>query len=646
MKAYRTPLLLTGLILSGFSAYLFFIKQDKISALILLGTALLLIVILSICFSVIEQKRSQFMDEVLTDNRSVTSSVIENISVPALIVDMKGNVIWRNNAMNDIFSGKLLTDAVPGFDATRPSVKQISLGGNSYQVMPMPLLRAPGKKRLLLLYWLDRTEAIHYQRLYTDERPCLMLIALDNFEDMAGDKAFHGTAVLAETEKLVAEMCRQAGAAYVRYENGRFLCVFEHKAIEELEKDRFVLMEQARKIDTGTGVPVSLSIAVGIAQHVSESEENARLAMELALGRGGDQVVVREGSDYRYYGGKKQQDPRQSRVKMRLFSKALHQLFETAGDVYIMGHKNPDMDCIGAAMGIAVCAEFAGSKAHIVLEGSNSAIEEALSEMDRLDLSRKLLITHDAALSQFRFNSVLVIVDTQRPVTVECPELLEKADKVVLIDHHRRSADFIDDATLHYLESRSSSASEMVTEVLQYFAEGIKPNAFVCSMLLSGISLDTRQFAFNVSSRTFEAAGYLRKNGAELNSVSSIFRSDFTRYVEIARVVESAEIDERGIAIAHCGENGTYNKLTAAQAADELLKIRGVTASFVLGDGGDEIGISGRSLGEVNVQLILERLGGGGHLTMAGAQLANTSMEEAISVLKESIEQQFIPSQQ
>ncbi|MBR0357444.1 MAG: DHH family phosphoesterase, partial [Clostridia bacterium] len=387
----------------------------------------------------------------------------------------------------------------------------------------------------------------------------------------------------------------------------------------------------------GTGATVSLSVAVGMAPRIAQSEEGARTAMELALGRGGDQAVVRDGADYRFYGGKKQQDARQSRVKMRLFAKALRQLIEGGGDVFIMGHKNPDMDCLGAALGIATCVQHTRMRPFIVLSERNDATADALAEMDRMGISDKLIITGPEALEMVNPNSVVVVVDTQRPMITDCPALLDRVEKLVLIDHHRRSADYIENPTLHYLESRASSASEMVTEVIQYYDENVRPDSFVCSALLAGIELDTKQFVFNVGSRTFEAAGYLRRNGADLTLVKTLFQNDFDSFVLVAKTVETADIGPDGIAIAVCGPGMEEPQLIAARAADELLKVKGVKAAFTLADMGDYINISGRSYGLVNVQLILEQLGGGGHLTMAGAQVRNKTVAEAAELLRSCI---------
>ena len=635
MKRYRGVLIFLLFALLALAGTVYYYDQ-KLGYLCLGATGVITIIMLLLLLGV-ARRQQQLMDTVFADNATAASRLIRKVDIPALLMDMNGKIVWRNDALAAVFEGKNVLELLPNFKPTQPTVQQILLAGTNYQVMTMPVHRVGTKKKLLFQYWLDRTEAVHYQRLYTEQMPYVMLVYMDNYEELAGDRQFHGTAVLAEVERLVSELCRRTGGIYRRYENGRFLCVLEAAEVNKLEKERFQLLEQARRLETGTGATVSLSVAVGMAPRIAQSEEGARTAMELALGRGGDQAVVRDGADYRFYGGKKQQDARQSRVKMRLFAKALRQLIEGSGDVFIMGHKNPDMDCLGAALGIATCVQHTRLRPFIVLTEPNDATADAIREMDRLGLSDRMLVTGPQALEMVRPNSVVVVVDTQRPMITDCPALLDRVEKLVLIDHHRRSADYIENPTLHYLESRASSASEMVTEIIQYYDESVRPDSFVCSALLAGIELDTKQFVFNVGSRTFEAAGYLRRNGADLTLVKSLFQNDFDSFIRVARTVQNAEIGEDGVAIAACEPGLTDPQLIAARAADELLKVKGVKAAFTLADMGDYINISGRSYGLINVQLILERLGGGGHLTMAGAQIRGRTMEEAVELLKSCI---------
>ena len=635
MKRYRGVLIFLAIALLALAGAVWY--YNRMLGYLCLGAAGFVTLIVFLLLIGVARKQQQLMDTVFADNDTAASELIRKVDIPVLLMDLNGKIVWRNDALAAVFDGKNVLDVLPNFKPAQPTVQQILLSGTNYQVMTMPVRRRNARKKLLFQYWLDRTEAAHYQRLYTEQMPYVMLVYMDNYEELAGDRQFHGTAVLAEVERLVSELCRRTGGIYRRYENGRFLCVLEAAEVTKIEKEKFKLLEQARHLETGTGATLSLSVAVGMAPRIAQSEEGARTAMELALGRGGDQAVVRDGADYRFYGGRKQQDAQQSRVKMRLFAKALRQLIEGGGDVFIMGHKNPDMDCLGAALGIATCVLHTRMRPFIVLTERNDATADALSEMDRLGLSEKLLITGPEALEMVKPNSILVVVDTQRPMITDCPALLDRVEKIVLIDHHRRSADYIENPTLHYLESRASSASEMVTEVLQYYDESVRPDSFVCSALLAGIELDTKQFVFNVGSRTFEAAGYLRRNGADLTLVKTLFQNDFDSFVQVARTVEKAEIGDDGVAIA-IGEPGAEEpQLVAARAADELLKVKGVKAAFTLADMGDYINISGRSYGLINVQLILEQLGGGGHLTMAGAQVRGKTAEEAVALLKDCI---------
>ena len=635
MKRYRGVLIFLAIALLALAGAVWY--YNRMLGYLCLGAAGFVTLIVFLLLIGVARRQQQLMDTVFADNDTAASELIRKVDIPVLLMDLNGKIVWRNDALAAVFDGKNVLDVLPNFKPAQPTVQQILLSGTNYQVMTMPVRRRNARKKLLFQYWLDRTEAAHYQRLYTEQMPYVMLVYMDNYEELAGDRQFHGTAVLAEVERLVSELCRRTGGIYRRYENGRFLCVLEAAEVTKIEKEKFKLLEQARHLETGTGATLSLSVAVGMAPRIAQSEEGARTAMELALGRGGDQAVVRDGADYRFYGGRKQQDARQSRVKMRLFAKALRQLIEGGGDVFIMGHKNPDMDCLGAALGIATCVLHTRMRPFIVLTERNDATADALSEMDRLGLSEKLLITGPEALEMVKPNAILVVVDTQRPMITDCPALLDRVEKIVLIDHHRRSADYIENPTLHYLESRASSASEMVTEVLQYYDESVRPDSFVCSALLAGIELDTKQFVFNVGSRTFEAAGYLRRNGADLTLVKTLFQNDFDSFVQVARTVEKAEIGDDGVAIAICEPGAEEPQLVAARAADELLKVKGVKAAFTLADMDDYINISGRSYGLINVQLILEQLGGGGHLTMAGAQVRGKTAEEAVALLKDCI---------
>lgn len=639
MKQYRGLLIFLGVFLVAAAAALVPFRQYW-AALTVLILGILLFGIVFLWLWMINDKQQKRMDRVFRENDSAVTLLMNEVTVPALIFDPQtGRIGWRNPAFAQIYSGRNITDLLETYNPARPanSLQEV-VGDNTYQIMNLVVPRRHGK-RLVMQYWLDRTEAAHYQRLYTEQRPYTALVYVDNYEDLTRDADIRSTAVLAEVERLVSELCERLGGIYRRYENGRFLMILEAIQAEQLEQEKFPLIEAAHRINTGTGTVVSLSMSLGIAPRLAQSEKDARQAMELALGRGGDQAVVKDGAEYRFFGGRRQQDARQSRVKARLFSKALAQLFENSGDVFIMGHKNSDMDCFGSALGIMTCANHIGRHAYIVIDGPNSMIEDALHRMEQDGSAAGLILMPEEAAQMIQSSAVLVVVDTQRASNTAAPELLHRTERIVVIDHHRRNADYIDNATLHYLESRSSSASEMVTEVMQYFADNVKPSSFTCSALLAGITTDTKQFAFNVGSRTFEAAGYLRKNGADLGQVKSMYQNDFISFKNCADVVARAEIRRSGIAVSYCEKTVPDSRLISAQAADDLLGIRGIKAAFVLGETSDLVSISGRSFGEINVQMILEKLGGGGHLTMAGAQIRGVTWQQAMERLMPLIEE-------
>ncbi len=587
-----------------------------------------------------EKKLLVQLDAVFGQNNSASARIIRDVSIACAILDDTGRIVWRNAMYEKLFDEENILKILPQYDPRLPlAAMPLDYAGGAYQLMNMPVSRPGTSRKLTFQYWLDRTEAAHYKRLFEDQMPYVALVYVDNYEELSSDVQFHRTTVLAEVEGLIADMMRKLGGIYRRYENGRFLLVFEAARLETVEAERFPLLEAARAIDTGTNVSVSLSIAVGVADHIQQSDESARQAMELALGRGGDQAVVKVGTNYRFYGGKRQMESMQSRVKTRLFSKALRQLFENAGDVIIMGHKHADMDCVGAALGVATCAKQIGSKAYIVLDESNVSIDSVIALIQSSRAYAGMLITPEQAERLMKPTSVLVVVDTQRPNTTIAPGLLSLASRIVVIDHHRRSADHIENPTLHYLESRASSASELVTETLQYFDDNLRPPSFVCGALLAGITVDTKHFAFNVGSRTFEAAGYLRKNGADIGMVKQLFQEDMVTFSDCADAVRQATVTASGIAVSRVAAGASNAKLIAAKAADDLIGIRGVEAAFVMGLADSGTCVSGRSLGGVNVQLICERMGGGGHLTMAGAQLNTTDLDEAEAIVRSCIAQ-------
>ncbi len=586
------------------------------------------------------KETEQLLDDIFRDNKGSAGALLNKVSIPALLFDSDGLIVWSNEALRALYAGDDIKKLLPQIELPMAQRSMsVSRNGMDFSISNMYVKREHPKARgLTFQYWVDRTEALHYSRLYEEQMPTVALIYVDNYDDLTADEQFRRHSVLAEVERRVKEFVQSIDGVYRRYESSKFYVIFEAKRLAEIEKKRFPLLDMVRSIDTGTNMSVTLSIAIGTADRIFRADEAARESMELALGRGGDQAVVKRGTNFSFFGGNKTVTTRNSRVKIRLFSKALKQLFENTDQIFVMGHRHPDMDCMGAALGVMRCAQHVNVKSYFVLDAPNVTIQGALDTMHSNDIYRDRVISVEQASAMMRPEAVVVVVDTQRSSVVMDKSLYELAKKTVIIDHHRRPVDILPNPTLSYLEAGASSACEMVTEILQYFDDNVRPTSFECGALLTGITLDTKRFVFSTGSRTFEAASYLKKNGADNSAVKMMFQDDMTIYRERSRVVQSALIMEKGIAISTCPEGVTDASLIAAQAADELITLKDIQAAFVLANVSGVIMISGRSTGIINVQLVLEKIGGGGHLTVAGAQLRGISIDEAIEQLTGAIQ--------
>ena len=421
----------------------------------------------------------------------------------------------------------------------------------------------------------------------------------------------------------------------------RSIVIFESKYIENLEAKRFSILDEIREIDVGNKIPVTLSVGIGVnGSTPAMLEEDAFACLELALGRGGDQVVIRKKNTFEFYGGKTKAVEKRNRVKARVIAHGFRALIDESSKVFIMGHKTPDMDSFGAAIGIFRCVANRGKEGFIVLTEVNEGIETVYNTIRDKDIYK--FVTPQQAIDLMDENAMVVVVDTHKPSLTECPELLDLTDRVVLMDHHRRSTEFIDKAVLKYMEPYASSTSELVTEILQYMENKPRLEKEEADALLAGITVDTKNFSLKTGVRTFDAAAYLRRQGADTIRVRQLFQDDMQTFVEKAAIVGTAIRHRDSIAISTAEVESDSIQLIAAQAADDLLDIKGINASFVIARKSDgSVFISGRSLGDINVQVILERLGGGGHLEVAGAQFKDTDIITVKDKLIKSIDQYF-----
>ena len=496
---------------------------------------------------------------------------------------------------------------------------------------------------LTAVYLFDETEMNRCIRENEEQKLVAGLVYIDNYDEALDSiEDVKRSLLVALIERKINKYFSEMDALVRRIEKDKYFVVFQYKYLARLKEDKFSLIEDVKTVRVGNEMSVTLSIGIGAGgESYNKNYEYARMSIDLALGRGGDQVVVRDGEDLVYYGGKTQQVERNTRVKARVKAHALREIIESREHVIIMGHSISDVDCLGAAIGIYCAARVLGKKAQIVLNEITSSLRPLVDCFsEEKGYPPDLFIKNEEALLLTNENTLVVVVDVNRPSYTECPELLKRTQTVCVFDHHRQTNEVIVNPVLSYVEPYASSASEMIAEVLQYFSENIKLAPCEADCIYAGILIDTNNFMTKTGVRTFEAAAYLRRAGAEVTRVRKMLRNDMTAYKARAEAVRHAEVYRGAFAISTCpGDKVESPTIVCAQAADELLNIVGIKASFVLTEYQGKIYVSSRSIDEINVQLIMERLGGGGHLNVAGAQLTDCSLEQAKHIIEATIDE-------
>lgn len=498
-----------------------------------------------------------------------------------------------------------------------------------------------------LIYFFDITEETHLKKLYEKEQTVIAIIYLDNYDEVTqGMEDQIRSKLMSQVTSSLNEWSKKHGVFLRRTSSDRFLAILHKEVLEEIEETKFDILDEVREATAREKIPITLSIGVGSGQgSLQELGTLAQSSLDLALGRGGDQVAIKQkNGKVRFYGGKSNAVEKRTRVRARVISHAIRDFILESDRVMIMGHINPDMDSIGASIGVLKLAELNGKEGYIILDEKNISrdVGKLMEEVERHDRLWAHFINPEDALEEVTANTLLVVVDTHKPSLVIEPRLLEKIDRVIVIDHHRRGEEFIDEAVLVYMEPYASSTAELVTELLEYQPKQTKLDLLEATSLLAGIIVDTKSFAVRTGSRTFDAASFLRSQGADTSLVQSLLKQDLDQYIKRSRLIESAYIYRNGIAIAKGNPNESCSQVLIAQAADTLLSMNGVVASFVISKRNDgEVSISARSLGDVNVQLIMEMLDGGGHLSNAATQLGAITIEEAEKLLKEKINDYF-----
>lgn len=625
--------------------------------------AVFIVIYAVVCAMMICYFRPRIIKEIVefsSNYSQVQRQLLYELSIPYCLLDNKGNILWMNASMqasinrkNDL--NKNISTIIPELSANVfrnfEDFKEIRVAFNDrdYRVemkrisadiitQGVNILAKDYNSSLVAMYMFDETDINQYIQKIRDERFVVGLVYIDNYEDaLESVDDVRRSLFVGLVDKRVNKYF-SAGAAIIRkLEKDKYLVVFRYKFLEKLLADKFSLVEDIKSVKVGNEKTLTLSIAIGTgAADYARNYDIAKAAMDLALGRGGDQAVIKDGEKIYYYGGKSQQMEKNTRVKVRVKAHALRQILEANDNVLIMGHNLPDIDSFGSALGIYIIAKKFGKEAHIVFGEISSSVRPFMNRfIDKEEYPDDMFIKKEEAENYLTASTVVIVVDVNRPQRTECPQLLDKCKTIIVFDHHRRSSDTITGAVLSYVDPYASSACEMVTEMIQYVDDGIKLKAFEADALYAGISIDTDGFNSKSGPRTFEAAAFLRRHGADVTRVRKMLRNDMNEYKAIASAVSKSEVYKSAFAITvFDGEGLESPTIGGAKAANQLLDISGIKASFVITQYEDKLYISARSIDEVNVQLVMEKLGGGGHMSIAGAQLTNCTIQQAVNTIK------------
>ena len=604
---------------------------------------------------------SEHINELTVSVDKAAQSTIINSPFPLVVLETNGNIIWKSSnfikEFANIDTGTTLTDVIKELklkiensqNTNNISISEsMKIGEKNYKVIAeYTKLREKEHKNsseyMATVYFLDETNYVKLLEEYNNSRTCIGIIVLDNYEElMQRVTEEEKLKITSNAEKNIYSWVNKYDGLLVKAERDTYVCIFDQLNLEKIKEDKFEILDEIKEIKTQDNIQLTLSIAISENEKTnSEEYKSAKAVIDIALGRGGDQAIIKQNGKYYFFGGRTQEVEKRTRVKARIVAQALEELMNSASNVIIMGHTNSDIDAMGSGMGVYRIAKTIGKDAYIVNETNGTSLDNFINDLKDIEEYNDVIIDKAEALNKISADSLLVVVDTDKKNYVEAPELLDKTDKIVVIDHHRRGTDYIENAILTFHEVYASSACELVTELVEYAEKTVKLTKFEVEALYAGIMMDTKNFTFKTGVRTFEAAAFLRKCGVDIIKVKKWFQSDLETYNKISEIVAKSEIIDDTIAISIYDKEDSDANITCAKAADELLTISNITASFVIGKMGDKIYISGRSIGDINVQLILEKLGGGGHITVAGAQVEGMTQEEVKQELINRINEYF-----
>lgn len=594
----------------------------------------------------------------------VQKELLQDLAIPYGLIDISGNILWDNYELkmltNGSGRGRNLFSEVKELPAEslilhEGEVKEarVVLNDRNYRLQfkrintknifeNSPILEIEdGKDYIIAVYFFDETQITALIKENQDEKLVAGLIYIDNYEEaLQSVEDVRASLLTALIDRRINKFISNIDGIVKKTEKDKYFIAFKHKYLDGLQAGKFSIIDEVKSVNVGNEMDVTISIGMGVgADTYTQNTDYARTAMDLALGRGGDQAVLKDGERIYYYGGKSKQVEKNTRVKARVKAHALRELLMGKDKVLIMGHQIQDIDSMGAGIGIYRASKALGKNVHIVLNEITSSLRPMVERfLSDEEYEEDLFIKSAEALDRLDANTVVVVVDVNRPSYTECPELLTLCRSIVVLDHHRQTSEIIENAELSYIEPYASSTCEMVAEILQYIQDGIKVRQVEADALYGGIMIDTNNFTNKTGVRTFEAAAFLRRCGADVTRVRMMFRNDVDDFKARAKAISRAEVFMEHYAISDCPFDGVESPtVVCAQAANELLNISGISASFVLTEYNDKIYISARSIDDINVQLVMERMGGGGHMNVAGAQLENTTIEEARELVKTTL---------
>ena len=599
-------------------------------------------------------------DLTLNVNQAAKNSLIYS-PIPLIIVESDGNIVWRstnfvsefanidiNNYITELLENINLEIKERKDKKDKSIVSNLKIDNKEYKILGEFVKsgnreRKKQEKYMMILYFLDETENIKLQKEYKDSKACVGIIMIDNYEETIQQVEIDERPQLtAEIEKAIYEWANEYDGIIIKSDRDRFVYLFEQRHLEKIKESKFNILDTIKDINISKRIQLTLSIAISNEGETGkEKYQSAVNTMDVVLGRGGDQAAIRENGKYHFFGGRVEEVERRTKVKARIVAHALEELIKENDQVLIMGHTNPDIDALGSAIGMYRLATNLGKEAYIVANTNTMALGLVKQSLDEEKQFEGAIINKEIAEEKITDKTLLIIVDTHKSSYVEDPSLLDKTNQIAIIDHHRRSPDFIQKSILTFHEVYASSAAELVTELLQYTSTPIELSKIEAETLYAGIMMDTKNFTFKTGVRTFEAAAYLRKCGVDIIQVKKWFQSDLETYNKITEIIKTTELINDTIGIATYNIEDKDANVICAKSADELLTIGNITASFVLGNVGNEVTISGRSIGDINVQVILEKMGGGGHITLAGAQIEGMTIEEVKEELKQRINEYF-----